>query len=220
MRRLVQDTIVSAALFFLLSSSALAQRMGAAAHFSGRPGPYFSHPNHSGLYPASFAFFDPLYSDYFSGYPEPPQPPVVLLQSPPAAEPARIPAEPLMIELQGNRYVQISGDQPSHSLLIDTIPAPSATRSTPAPRSSLPSSSPPPQPTAVLIFRDGHREEISGYTITDGILYASADYYRSGYWNRKIALSSLDLSDTVDTNQTRGVPFRIPSASNEVIVGP
>jgi hypothetical protein len=209
MRRLVLAALIFASLVFLLPASSLAQRMG-GARFSGRSGSFFSRPNRSGLYPNSLAFFDPLYSDYFAAYPESSQPSYVLLQSPPAAEPARAPSEPLMIELQGNRYVQISGDQPAHTELIDAIPASSA---------PLPPS-PPPQPATVLIFRDGRRQEVSGYTITDGILYASADYSQSGCWNYKIALSSLNLSDTANTNQARGVPFRVPSASNEVIVGP
>lgn len=202
------------ALLFALPSFGWAQRMG-AAHFSGRPGPFFSHANRSGLYPG----FSDLYSDYFSGYPGSSQPTYLVLQSPPVSVPTPAPSDALMIELQGNRYVQISPAQASqaqadHAELIDANPAPSAP-SYPTPRSS-----PPPQPTTVLIFRDGHRQEISGYTITNGTLYASSDFYRSGSWNQKIELSALNLSDTADTNQSRGVPFRIPSASNEVIVGP
>ena len=35
-------------------------------------------------------------------------------------------------------------------------------------------------PPAVLIFRDGHHEEASAYTIADGILYTSGDPYTGG----------------------------------------
>ena len=73
---------------------------------------------------------------------------------------------------------------------------------------------------AILIFRDGHREEVSEYTIADGSLYTRADYYTNGSWNRKIELSSLNLSETVRSNQSRGVRFQLPSFPNEVIVRP
>ena len=51
-------------------------------------------------------------------------------------------------------------------------------------------------------------------------MYAKADYYNSGSWNRKIELSTLNLPETVQINQTHGLNFQLPSAPNEVIVGP
>jgi hypothetical protein len=33
-----------------------------------------------------------------------------------------------------------------------------------------------PLPAAVLVFRDGHREEVAKYTIVGGIIYLKADY--------------------------------------------
>ncbi len=77
-----------------------------------------------------------------------------------------------------------------------------------------------PPPSTVLVFRDGSRERITDYTIADGILYAQADYYTEGSWNKPIALSSLDLTATVNENRARGVQFQIPAAPNQVIVGP
>ncbi len=73
---------------------------------------------------------------------------------------------------------------------------------------------------AVLVFRDGHREEVSEYTIADGALYTRTDYYTAGSWNRQIELSALNLPDTVKSNQSRGVRFQLPSSPNEVIVRP
>ena len=78
----------------------------------------------------------------------------------------------------------------------------------------------PELPPAVLIFRDGHREEASEYTIADGVLYTRADYYTTGSWTRKIELSSLNLSETAKSNESRGIKFQIPSSPNEVIVRP
>ena len=79
---------------------------------------------------------------------------------------------------------------------------------------------PNPSPTAILIFRDGHRQQVSAYTIVGGILYASSDFATTGYWNQKIELSTLNLPETIAANKEGGHKFQIPSAPNEVIVGP
>jgi len=72
----------------------------------------------------------------------------------------------------------------------------------------------------VLVFRDGHREEVSDYTIADGVLYARGDYYRDGAWNRKIELKSLNLPETIHSNDARGVHVQLPTSPNEVITRP
>jgi hypothetical protein len=119
-----------------------------------------------------------------------------------------------MIELQGDRYVQISGDQSSHSEMIDSPDAAKlVTRSNRSPSAE-------PISPAVLIFRDGHREEVSAYTIAGGTLYASSDFATTGSWSQKIELSALSIRETIAANNDRPHPFRIPSSPNEVIVGP
>jgi hypothetical protein len=121
-----------------------------------------------------------------------------------------------MIELQGDRYIRVSGLGTSGAEMIDPIPA-----SPPhAERRAAAAVAVPELVPAILIFRDGHREEVSEYTIADSALYTKADYYTSGSWNRKIELSSLNLSETVKSNQSRGVRFQLPSFPNEVIVRP
>ena len=144
------------------------------------------------------------------------QPAVIVMQAPVAQDPPPVhtPAEPLLIELQGDRYVRISGEEASGTQMIDGGSAsanrPEALQSTPI-RESVP---------AILVFRDGHSEEVYDYTIASGILYARASYYGDGTSNRKVALSFLNLPETVAANRTRGVKFQLPVASNEVIVGP
>jgi hypothetical protein len=165
-------------------------------------------------------FLDPLYSDYVSsaGYSEVSRPIIFLQAAAAAPKPAfEFPAsmQPLLIELQGNSYVQISGDaasgkHDSPAQVLEQVREP--VRSASAAELQ-------PQPT-VLVFRDGHRLEVSDYTIADGFLYASSDYYRSGSWNQKIGLAVLNLDETVSSNRSRGVTFRLPSAPNVVIVGP
>jgi len=154
------------------------------------------------------AFLDSLYSDQDASTGPNLSPPqtATFVQPPP-------PAQPLLIELQGDSYVQISGDQPSPAQILDQ---PHAHANEPA---RNPTDLHPRQPT-LLVFRDGHRLEVSNYTIADGVLYASSDYYRSGAWNQKIDLAALNLDETLEANRSRGLAFRLPSAPNVVIVGP
>jgi hypothetical protein len=71
-----------------------------------------------------------------------------------------------------------------------------------------------------LIFRDGHHEESSDYSIISGVIYARGDYWTSGSWSKQIPLSQLDLPATLKANQERGVTFRLPGAPNEVVTRP
>jgi hypothetical protein len=123
-----------------------------------------------------------------------------------------------MIELQGDRYVQVGGNDPTEEM-TEAIPnAPS--RQSRSSNSATPAAAANDLAPAVLIFRDGHRENVSDYMIADGVLYTNDDYYSNGSWNRKIALSSLNLPETLQSNQARGVKFQLPTAPNEVIIRP
>ena len=205
-------------LLLALAPVLAAQRVG-GAHFAGatsfRMGHFGPRAFRRGYFPAGL--YAPFYDDYLSdaGYPVARQPQMILLQAPPpaaAVEPAPIPAQSLMIELQGDRYVQISGDQSSGSGMIDSpVQGKLTTRSTASPGANSP---------AVLIFRDGHRQEVSAYTIAGGALYANSDFATTGSWTQKIELSTLNVPETIAANNARPHPFRIPSSPNEVIVGP
>lgn len=207
-----------------LCISAAAQRMGSVSRFPARHSAFHSGFNHSRNFPLAYPlpFFDPVYSDYFPDTrpAEMPQPSVVVVQAPApsrAAENAASPSQPLMIELRGNAYVQVSGDPQSQLKAVDLSSAPGHLLKT---GEVVPNANAQPSPSALLVFRDGHREEVSGYTITAGMLYANANYYTAGSWNRTIPISSLNVSETIDSNRSRGVQFHLPGAPNEVIVGP
>jgi len=152
-------------------------------------------------------------------------------------------SEPLLIELQGDRYVRVTSaaidgealplrmapNIASNNVHPDNGPSKSAnSRFTKPAHNSAPSSAPitaaAPQarnlPPAVLIFRDGHSEEVHDYTIADGVLYARGDFYTDGYWSKKIDLSALNLTATMQTNSTHNLKFVIPSSPNEVITRP
>jgi len=118
---------------------------------------------------------------------------------------------------------------PDNAQLNSAQPSKSASRRFTKPaHNSAPSPAPvtaaaPPArnlPPAVLIFRDGHSEEVHDYTIANGVLYARGDFYTDGYWNKKIDLSALNLTATMQTNSTHNLKFVIPSSPNEVITRP
>jgi hypothetical protein len=228
-----------------LTSAAAAQRtthgsfaFGRSPHPSRffRPSPYASLP-----FPFLGDAFnlDDLYS---SGYPVASQPPVVFLQAarsgsadisgPSESEPSSI--QPMMFEFQNGRYVRVTNPSPNS----DAPPLTFASQSQPAsqhPRNSarstlsnFPSKTPPItaaipaqnlQP-AVLVFQDGHTEEVRDYTIADGALYARGDYYTDGYWNKKISLLNLNVAETIQANVARNVNFILPKSPNEVITRP
>ena len=68
------------------------------------------------------------------------------------------------------------------------------------------SSASDPQPTTVLVFRDGHQLEIGNYAIVGETLYNLA----GGDGTHKILLADLDLDKTIKANQARGYDFRLP----------
>jgi hypothetical protein len=146
-------------------------------------------------------------------------------------------SQPLLIELQGDRYVRVTsiavdGEAMPLKLSADNLHRDNAQ----PPQSARPLKKSASQdsasvlnsvaasahdlPPAVLVFRDGHSEQVRDYAITAGFLYARGDYYTDGYWNKKIDLSTLDLAQTVQANSTRNVNFVLPSSPNEVITRP
>jgi hypothetical protein len=146
-------------------------------------------------------------------------------------------SQPLMIELQNGRYVRIGGTAANGEALpsnagssvtssVTSNIGSSGIRSARAAASSdgattiAPANAVHDLPPAVLVFRDGHREEVRDYTIADGVLYARGDYYMDGYWNKKIALATLDLGQTLEANRSRSVKFVLPASANEVITRP
>jgi hypothetical protein len=213
----------------------------ASGHRHGSPG--FS--------PLSF-LTDPLWSGLAgSSYPPTASSPVITLQG--AAESLAAPGDqgpqqgqPLLIELRGDRYVQVSAngtESDEHGAGPDHFREMSGSAGTKGGRSggdvgraNLLSSRPrvsrgpvnakstsagvlPHElATTVLVYRDGHREQVGEYSIADGVLYARGDYYAVGYWNKKIELAALDLPQTVKANQERGVKFVLPDSPNNVVM--
>lgn len=59
------------------------------------------------------------------------------------------------------------------------------------------------EPT-VLVFRDGHRQQVSNYAIMGSTLYVLSER------NARIPIAALDVSATVQINEERGVEFSVP----------
>lgn len=66
----------------------------------------------------------------------------------------------------------------------------------------------PPQPSTVLVFKDGHQVEIDNYAIVGATLY---DLSQDRRW--KIGLSELDLPATIKENNNRGLDFQLPGSA-------
>jgi hypothetical protein len=72
----------------------------------------------------------------------------------------------------------------------------------------------------LLVFRDGHSEEVERYMVQGNVIFASTNYWSTGSWTRKIPVAELDMPATLKLNEERGVSFKLPSGPNEIIIRP
>jgi hypothetical protein len=205
----------------LLATTALAQsQMGISGRFApggsgfGRFGrdrlTITGHHGHRPSYPAYGYYGLPFsYSDYYEPYEleyPPPQPP----PEPPAPA-AQVKDEPLpdpvLLELHGSQWVRVTNfGESSERALAETPTVP------PAPSKPL--------PPAILVYHDGHTEELSSYSIIGESIYTKTDYWSTGAWTRTIPIASLDVPATLRQNHERGIPFQLPSGPDEVMIRP
>ena len=122
---------------------------------------------------------------------------------------------PTVFEHRG-RYHRRSDDPDADSRDDSASERPRDRRTSDAPESTLTASSagnspipaPPPetpQPTSILVFRDGHKLEVKNYAIVGDTLYDLTPGHP-----RKILLADLNLSATEKINDDRGVDFTAP----------
>jgi hypothetical protein len=231
-----------------LGPGSAAARMGSFLNFAPS-----GHRQGSPRFSPLWLLTDPFLSG-LTGSSDPPRAssPVITLQSaaeslPPPGDHGPQQGQPLLIELRGDRYVQISSDgresdehggQPDYFReMSGSAGAKSGRSQTDVGKTNVLSSRPRvsrgqantknalaagvlPHELAptVLVYRDGRREEVREYSIADGVLYARGDYYAVGYWNKKIELGALDLPRTLKANQERGVRFVLPDSPNSVVM--
>jgi len=134
-----------------------------------------------------------------------------------AADAAPMPrATPLLIELQGDRYVRYGGI--AGGVRGDALATEVSNRDMPS-RAAAATPGAQLAPT-VLMYRDGHREEVRDYAIVDGVIYAHSNDWQTGYATKNIAVSKLDIPSTITINRDRGVGFVLPSGPNEAVTRP
>jgi hypothetical protein len=173
---------------------------GFRGHGFGRSRGYYGYgvPYYSDFYP-------PYYDDrdYESAAP----PPLPARAPEPVAVPVnpQPPPSPALLELQGNQWVKVSSftmGQQSGDVTNQAAPI--------VPQKEM--------PPAVLVYRDGHTEELTSYSIIGPSIYTKSDYWANGAWTRTIQIADLDLPATLKANQQRGVRFELPSNPNEVMI--
>lgn len=97
------------------------------------------------------------------------------------------------------------------------VPKPSNPVATPAMQTEALTAAPAPtkapepiviaQPSTILIFKDGHKQEVSNYAIVGSNLFDLTPGHRL-----KIALSDLDLNATQKANEDEGIDFKLPES--------
>jgi hypothetical protein len=222
----------------IFASSAQAQRHVASAQ-SGRPRMNLARragvrsavvpSRRSRRFSSGSGFAPYFYSDYDSdsGINQvPPNQNVERTTRPAPLAPGPTPPQSLLLELHGDHWVRITNYGQSQADGQSREPEPQQASDLPsatpanAPR-RIPTAEPPSElPPAVLVFRDGHKEEIGKYVIVASTIYTSADHWSSGSWTRKVQIVQLDVPATLKLNHERGTKFSLPSGPNEVMIRP
>jgi hypothetical protein len=200
------------------SSSRLGER-GEFGHRSQR-----GSSNTYGYLYSPYFFPDEDYLDYGpdtpEAYPVQQEYPVhtaIAETAPPA--PAAMPAESLLLEYRDGQWVRIpTGNQMAilQSGKPDVAQASGPQRAGSSPTAAAPTQ--PELPHAIVVFLDGHMEDVGKYMIQGDTLFTNTDYWSTGSWTRKIPLSELDLPASLKLNKERGSKFNLPSGPNEVVV--
>lgn len=185
----------------------------------------FVRPKRRGGYFGGSSYLPPYFypGDGYVQEPAPPQPPapIVVAYPPEPPPPPAPPVESLLLEYHNGQWVRVpTGAQTPAGPLT---PQPDSAQA-PGARPYVATGQEPARPRAVrpntvLVFRDGHKEEVNKYVIEGNIIYASVDYWSTGSWTKAIPLSELNVPATLKLNQKRGARFRLPSGPNEVVIG-
>jgi hypothetical protein len=195
-----------------IASSAMAQTHGFAAQARfgaiSRNRVIIAHPHH--VFNPAYGYYGTPY--FYSDYYEPPEfeyqpsvssPQPVQVQVKPEPLP-----DPVLLELRGGRWVKVTnfGEESDRALA----------RATAADTQTKAKTLPP----AVLVYRDGHTEELSSYSIIGESIHTKSNYWTTGTWTRTIPVADLDIAATLQQNEKRGVNFELPSGPDEVMLRP
>ena len=196
-------------------ASARAPHTGSAFRLSGRT--RLVRPTRRRFY-SGFPFY--TYYDYYDSDYDPvtsEEPPANFVVAQPEQPPVPVasPVEAVVLENHDGQWVRIPSG--SHLPISPGYSQPQA--SSLGPKSIGEASQPPTKlPPAVLVFRDGHQEEIERYVVQGDSLYTGADYWSTGSWTRRIHIAELDVPASVRLNAARGGKFSLPARPYEVVV--
>lgn len=143
-------------------------------------------------------YYEPSDFEYQSREPSPP------VQMQVKTEPL---PDPVLLELHGSRWVKVTNFGESSDRALAETPAETQTNAKPL-------------PPAVLVYRDGHTEELSSYSIIGASIHTKSDYWTTGVWTRTIPIADLNIPATLQQNEKRGVNFELPSGPDEVMLRP
>jgi hypothetical protein len=126
----------------------------------------------------------------------------------------------MVLQLEGDHWVRMTSSGPPQ-IVGPAVQAPSASSAGTVAKNRVSGTTKAPgeAPRAVLVFRDGHQEEIGQYRIMGGLITVAADYWSTGSWTRNVPVSDLDVPATLKVNGERGTHFRLPSGPNEMMIG-
>jgi hypothetical protein len=191
---------------------------------SGR-GEEFNRRSRRGFFNGSGYLFAPyLYaddeSDYGPAVPEPVSYARQEVSAQPAQPPAPIPAPPLLLEIRDGQWVRVptGGEMELDAQTGKPDGVQTSSLHTGITESAVPAAPLPQLPPAVIVFRDGHTEEVPKYMIRGAVLYVSPDYWSTGSTSRQIPLAEVDIPASLKLNKERGTKFSLPSGPNEVVV--
>ena len=198
-------------------------RMGGGARMRRARG-FYAGSGYGGYGAYGYAPYDDsdvLYASDFENEPvmEETPPQVVSREPIRATAPVAKPSGPLVLELQGDHWVRMTNDGPPQIVgqaFQASSGASAASSAKGHPVAAKPAAEVLP---AVLVYRDGHQEEIGKYQIRGGTISISTDYWSTGSWTRTVQVPELDVPATLKLNQERGTHFRLPSGPNEVMIG-
>ncbi len=209
-----RGVLLAIILAFLGSAAAAQSQIGGltpAGKFGSSGMAMRSHPPFS---PAGRHFGTPFfYPGFYTPYDYVPYG-VEYLPPEPPPQPAPVPEvkieplpDPVLLELRGNEWVKVTNFTAASDRALSGA-------------NGKQQASARPMPPAVLVFRDGHTEELSNYSIIGQAIHTKADYWTTGAWTRTIQISALDVPATLKQNQERGVKFELPSSPDEIYIRP